>query len=316
MRGVGDGSLQAIDRSQLRGTLKIARRNWILYLFIVPSFVYIILFSYWPMYGVQIAFRDFSAYLGVWDSPWVGLKHFIRFFKSYQISSLIRNTLTLSLYSLIASFPIPIFLAIVFNYTSFKKIKKFAQTATYAPHLISTVVMVGMLLAFMTQNGVINQLLGLFGLGPYLLNGSPRLFPSIYVWSGIWQNTGWSSIIYIAVLTGVSSELHEAAIVDGATVLRRIWHIDMPALIPTITILFIMNMGSIMNVGFEKVFLLQNNMNLETSEIIATYVYKVGIRDAQYSFATAVGLFNNIINIILLTTVNKIARFVTGSGLW
>ena len=268
------------------------------------------------MYGVQIAFRDFAAYLGVWDSPWVGLRHLERFFSSYQITSLIRNTLTLSVYSLIASFPMPVVLALVFNYTTFRKFKKITQTVTYAPHLISTVVMVGMLLAFMTQNGVINQLLGKFGVEPILFNGSPVLFPSVYVWSGIWQNTGWSSIIYIAVLAGVSAELHEAAIVDGASILRRIWHIDMPALIPTITILFILSMGSIMNVGFEKAFLMQNSMNLETSEIISTYVYKVGIINAQYSFATAVGLFNNIINIILLFTVNRIAGFVTGSGLW
>ena len=263
-----------------------------------------------------MAFKDFSAYEGIWGSPWVGMKHFTRFFESVQFWSLIKNTLILSLYQLIASFPIPIILALMLNYTSLGRIKRFVQTLTYAPHLISTVVIVGMLIAFTSSTGVFNQILGLFGVQPILFMGQSSMFRSIYVWSDVWQNTGWNAIIYIAVLTSVNQELHEAALVDGASILRRIWHIDLVALMPTIMILLIMNLGSVMNLGFEKAFLMQNDMNLETSEIISTYVYKIGIQSAQYSYATAIGLFNNVINFVLLVVVNRGARAVSGTSLW
>ncbi|MDR3120996.1 MAG: ABC transporter permease subunit [Clostridiales bacterium] len=315
------GAGAAVGTVQTRGAravkaLKLARKNWVLYAFLIPCLAYVIIFNYVPMYGVQIAFRDFAASKGIWGSDWVGLKHITRFLSSYHFMTLLKNTLTLSVYSLVAGFPMPIILAFVLNYTTFRRFRKFAQTATYAPHLISTVVIVGMLLTFMQGGGVFNQLLAKIGVDPVLWTGTPKLFPHIYVWSGIWQGTGWSSIIYIAVLAGVSSELHEAAIVDGANILHRIWYIDFAELLPTVVILLIMNLGQVMSVGFEKVFLLQNPVNLETSEVIATYVYKTGIQGAQYSFSAAVGLFNNLVNIVLLVIVNKVADVVTGSSLW
>lgn len=294
----------------------LMKQNWLLYVLVLPCVLYILIFHYFPLYGIQMAFKDFSAYEGIWGSPWVGMKHFTRFFESVQFWSLIKNTLILSLYQLIASFPIPIILALMLNYTSLGRIKRFVQTLTYAPHLISTVVIVGMLIAFTSSTGVFNQILGLFGVQPILFMGQSSMFRSIYVWSDVWQNTGWNAIIYIAVLTSVNQELHEAALVDGASILRRIWHIDLVALMPTIMILLIMNLGSVMNLGFEKAFLMQNDMNLETSEIISTYVYKIGIQSAQYSYATAIGLFNNVINFVLLVVVNRGARAVSGTSLW
>ena len=299
-----------------RRWLKI-KRNWMLYLFLVPSVAYIIIFNYLPLYGVQLAFKDYSAFQGIWGSAWAGFKHFTRFFESYQFWELIKNTLTLSLYQLIATFPTPIILAILINYATSGKLRKFSQTVTYAPHLISTVVMVGMLMVFLQPQGLINQIGQLFGLTPKLFLGDSKLFQSIYVWSEVWQQTGWSAIIYIAVLTGgVSQELHEAAIVDGANKLQRIWHIDLVSLFPTAVILLIMNLGAVMNIGFEKDFLMQNDLNLNVSEIISTYVYKIGIQSAQYSFATAIGLFNNIINFVLLIIVNRLARVLTDTSLW
>ncbi|NLL70291.1 MAG: sugar ABC transporter permease [Epulopiscium sp.] len=292
-------------------------RNYVLYLFLLPALVYLIIFDYWPMYGIQISFKDFSAINGIWNSPWVGFKHFTTFFQSYRFWTLMKNTLVLSGYQLIAGFPIPIILAIILNYSTMKKISKFAQTATYAPHFISTVVMVGMLILFLSpSNGVINKLLSYINLGPYFFMGEESYFKHIYVWSGIWQNAGWNSIIYIAVLTNVSPELHEAAVVDGASKLKRIWHIDIPALLPTAIILLIMQLGRIMNIGFEKVLLMQNNLNLNTAEVISTYTYKVGLLNAQYSYSTAIGLFNNIINFTLLIIVNKIARRISDTSLW
>ncbi|NMA83531.1 MAG: sugar ABC transporter permease [Epulopiscium sp.] len=296
---------------------KMIYRNYVLYLFLLPAFIYLIIFDYWPMYGIQISFKDFSAIDGIWNSPWVGFKHFTTFFQSYRFWTLMKNTLILSFYQLIAGFPIPILLAIILNYSTMKKMSKFAQTATYAPHFISTVVMVGMLILFLSpSNGIINKLLSYLNMGPYFFMGEENYFKHIYVWSGIWQNAGWNSIIYIAVLTNVSPELHEAAVVDGASKLKRIWHIDIPALLPTATILLIMQLGRIMNIGFEKVLLMQNTLNLNTAEVISTYTYKVGLLNAQYSYSTAIGLFNNIINFTLLLLVNRAARHLSDTSLW
>ena len=293
------------------------KSNYMLYLFILPSFAYLMIFNYAPMYGVQIAFKNFTASAGIWGSPWVGFDHFLRFFNSFQFWSLLRNTLALSVYSLIAGFPMPIILALLLNYSPFVKLKKVVQTTTYAPYFISTVVLVGILMVFLSpRSGVINQFITMFGGTPVLFMGRADLFSSIYVWSGVWQQTGWASIIYIAVLTGVDPQLHEAAIVDGANKLQRIWHIDIPAIVPTIVILFILNIGRILSVGFEKAFLMQTDANLAASEIISTYVYKVGILSAQFSFSTAVGLFNNVINVIILISANKLGKKLTGSSLW
>lgn len=296
---------------------KMIRSNYMLYVFLLPALIYIIIFAYWPMYGIQIAFKDFSSAKGIWNSSWVGFKHFVTFFKSYRFWTLIKNTLTLNLYQLVAGFPIPILLALIINYSTMKKTSKFAQTATYAPHFISTVVMVGMLILYLSpRNGVINKLLSYINIEPIFFMGEESYFKHIYVWSGIWQNSGWSSIIYIAVLANISPELHEAAVIDGASKLRRIWHIDIPALLPTAIILLIMRMGRVMNVGFEKVLLMQNNLNINASEVISTYTYKVGLINAQYSYSTAIGLFNNIINFTLLILVNRIARSVSDTSLW
>ena len=293
------------------------KKNYVLYLFILPSLAYLLIFNYAPLYGIQIAFKNFSAGLGIWGSPWVGFDHFRRFFDSYLFWTLIKNTLTLSLYGLIAGFPIPIILALLLNYSPSTKLKKLVQTTTYAPHFISTVVMVGILMVFLSpRSGVINQFIKVFGGNPVLFMGRADLFSSIYVWSGVWQEAGWASIIYIAVLSNVDQEQHEAAIVDGANKLQRIWHIDLPAIIPTMVILLVLNVGRILSIGFEKAFLMQTDANLAASEIISTYVYKIGIQSAQYSYSTAIGLFNNVINVTILIMINKIAGKLTGSSVW
>ncbi len=300
-----------------RRLLKRICRNWVLYLFVLPSVLYIIIFNYVPLYGIQLAFKNFSAAEGIWGSPWVGFDHFERFFQSYQFWDLIRNTLTLSIYSLCMNFPIPIILALLLNYSVNPKFKKFTQTITYAPYFISVVVLVGMINVFFSPDGPINQILMIFGMEePILFMGNPSYFKHIFVWSGVWRQAGWGSIIYIATLAGVSPELHEAAIVDGANKLQRIFHVDLPSIIPTAVIMLIMNVGNIMSLGFEKAFLLQNDINIGVSEIISTYVYKVGIQSAQYSYSTAIGLFNNCVNFILLISVNQASKRLSGSSLW
>lgn len=291
------------------------RRNWVLYLFLLPTLIYLVLFNYWPLYGVQIAFRRFTPSKGIWGSKWVGLQHFEKFFSSYMFGDLLKNTLFLSVYQLLAAFPFPILLAILLNYSVSNKLRKVTQMVTYAPHFISTVVLVGMLMVFMSQNGIFNQLLGKVGLEPVPFLSDSKLFRHIYVWSHIWQRTGYNSVIYIAALAGVSPELHEAAIVDGANKLQRIWHIDIPSILPTAIILLIMNTGNVLSVGFEKVYLMQNDLNLGVSEIISTYVYKIGLINAQFSYSTAIGLFNNVVNMLILLTVNKISDKLSGTSL-
>ncbi|MBQ8972102.1 MAG: sugar ABC transporter permease [Clostridia bacterium] len=295
--------------------LRAISRNWVLYLFILPTLVYLIIFHYWPLYGVQIAFKNFKASKGIWGSDWVGMKHFNKFFGSYMFGDLLRNTLVLSVYMLLASFPFPIILALLLNYSVFPRLGKTTQMVTYAPHFISTVVLVGMLNVFMADNGIFNQILAKVGIRAIPFLSDAGLFRHIYVWSHIWQRTGYNSVIYIAALASVSPELHEAAIVDGANKLERIWHIDLPTILPTAIILLIMNTGNILSLGFEKVYLMQNDLNIGVSEIISTYVYKIGLLNAQYSYSTAIGLFNNVINIIILLAVNKIADKLSGTSL-
>lgn len=298
-------------------TLRLLKRNWVLYLFVLPAIAYVIIFNYVPMYGIQIAFKNYRAGLGIWGSPWAGLKWFNQFFSSPNCWNLIKNTLTISLYSLIAGFPFPIILALILNYTKSMKFKRFAQTVTYMPYFISTVVLVGMIsLFFSPSSGFINTIIKAFGGEAVYFLGDPKLFKHIYVWSGIWQGMGYSSIIYIAALSGVSPELHESARIDGANIVQRMWHIDIPTILPTVVILLVMNVGSIANVGYEKVYLMQNSLNLSTSEVISTYVYKVGLESAQFSFSTAIGLMTTVINFILLIIANTTANKLTGSGLW
>lgn len=296
--------------------MRILKRNWVCYLFILPMLIYVIIFNYIPMYGIQLAFKDYRVADGIWGSAWVGLKHFKTFFESYQFKDLLWNTLSLSLYSLIAGFPMPIIFALLLNYITNVKLKKVVQMVTYAPHFISTVVYCGMILIFLSSDGVINQLLKLIGIDSVAFLTNPSNFRHIYVWSGVLQNIGWGSIMYISVLTSVDPTLHEAATVDGATRFQRLLHIDLPAIVPTMVIMLIMRAGEIMDLGFEKAFLLQNNINLDYSEIIATYVYKIGIQGGQFSYSSAIGLFNNVINMVLLVVVNKIAKKVSDVSLW
>ncbi len=290
--------------------------NWVLYLFLLPCLAYIIIFNYAPMYGIINAFKDFKGARGIWGSPWVGLKHFERFFSSYQFSSLMRNTLSLSLYCLLAAFPPPIILALLLKYTTSGALKKIAQTTTYAPHLISVVVVCGMLITFCSTSGLFNQLLALFGASSAPLLGRQDIYQTIYVLSNVWQHVGYNAVLYIAALTSVDPQLHEAAVMDGANKLQRVFHVDLPCIRPTIVILLIMQLGRLMNIGFEKSYLLQNSLNLEVSEIISTYSYKIGIQSAQYSYATAIGLFNNVINLALLVSVNAVSGRLSESSLW
>lgn len=301
---------------------KLSRRileNWQLYLLLFPVILYLVIFAYGPMAGIVIAFEDFKPYKGITGSTWVGMKHFIRFFAMNKFKLALKNTITISLYSLIAGFPLPIVLALLLNTCPYMRLKKTVQTVTYAPHFISMVVIVGMLRVFFSPTtGIVGNLLRSLGLldGSLMVLTSPAAFPHLYVWSGVWQGMGWSSIIYLGALTGVDPSQHESAVIDGANKLQRIIHIDLPAITPTIVVLLIMNSGSIMNVGFEKVFLLQNSLNLSAAETISTYVYKVGIQDSQYSFSTAINLFNSIINFALLVIVNSISRALGETALW
>ena len=312
--------VQNMKQLRVKNTIKIKNRllrRYQLYLFLLPTLFYFIIFHYIPMYGATIAFKDYSPYLGILGSPWIGFEQFERFFQSSQFWNLISNTLILSIYQLAVGFPIPIILALLINYAAKGRFKKVIQTVTYAPHFISTVVIVGMLMVFLDpQYGLVNHIITIFTDKPILFMADENWFTSIYVWSGIWQNAGWGTIIYLAALSNVNPGMHEAAIVDGASKLRRIWHIDLPTIAPAIVILLILDMGSLLAVGFEKVFLMQNPLNLASSEIISTYVYKIGLQSAQFSFATAVGLFNAVINLILLLSVNRIAKKVGQASLW
>lgn len=298
-------------------TIKNIIKNYELYLFILPALAYFLLFCYGPLYGIQIAFKDFIASKGIWGSPWVGMKHLNYFFHSYYFGRLITNTVGISFYQLLAGFPIPILLALMLNEVKNNRFKKLVQNVTYAPHFISTVVMVGMILTFLSpSSGIVNQVIKFLGGEPISFMTKASMFNDIYVWSGIWQNAGWGSIIYLAVLAGIDTQLHEAAIVDGATRFQRILHINIPGIMPTMVIMLIMNSGTIMNVGFEKVFLMQNSINMEAADVIATYVYRTGLLNAQYSFSAAVGVFNSVINFIILVFVNSIAKRLSETSLW
>lgn len=279
--------------------------------------LYIVVFKYIPMYGAQIAFREYNPIDGMSGSPWVGLKQFRLFIESYQFGRVLTNTLGLGFYKLLADIPMPIILALALNNIMSRRYRKFVQMVTYAPYFISTVVMVSLVMQVLHPTfGVVNSVLRALGFDNVNFMGQPQLFKSIYVWSGVWQQTGLHAVIYIAALASIDPSLHEAAIVDGASKLQRIRHIEIPGILPTATILLILNMGRVMNVEFEKVFLMQNQLNLRTSDVIATYIYRVGLISAQHSFGTAVGLFNSIINLALLVSVNQVAKKVGETSLW
>jgi len=292
-------------------------RGWQLYTFLLPALIYYIVFHYAPMYGIQIAFRDYTARGGIMGSKWVGFKHFFQFFALPQFGILMKNTILLSLMALAIGFPLPIVFALMLNEVQKVRFRKVVQNLTYAPHFISTVVLVGMVTAFLSpSSGIINKLMVNLGGEKRDYMARAEYFRWIYCISGIWQNLGWGSILYLSALSGIAMELHEAAQIDGATRLQRIWHVNLPGIMPTIIITLILNVGNILNIGFEKVYLMQNSLNLESSEIISTYVYKMGLQKAQFSFSSAVGLFNAVINFSLLTLVNSLSKRLTETSLW
>ncbi len=301
-------------------TLRKACQQWQLFLFLLIPLVYLIIYCYYPMLGLQIAFKKFKIRDGIWGSAWVGMANFRKFFGSYMFERVIRNTMGLSLYNILAGFPLPIMFALMLNTMRNQRGKKIVQTITYIPHFISSVVMVGMVIQiFSPISGIYTMFVKwLTGTIPSNLLANPSAFPHIYVWSGIWQQFGWDSIIYVAALAGISEELHEAAEVDGASRVQRLWHIDLPGLLPTIIIMLILRCGSVMTIGFEKVYLLQNDMNLRASEVISTYEYKISMSTdvPNYSLSTAIGMFNSMINMILISVVNVIARRATSISLW
>ena len=287
-----------------------------LYLFVLPAIIWYIVFDYVPMGGVVVAFKRYNGILSIWESEWVGLKWFKAFFKSHYCITIIRNTLVLSFYSLL-TFPLPIALATILNEIKHKKAKQVMQTIMYAPHFISTVVLVSMMNLFFSQGtGFVNHIIKELGGAGYDFLSSPAAFPHMYVWSGVWQSLGWNCIIYVAALAGVDPSLHEAAAIDGATRMQRIIHINIPTILPTIVIMLIMKVGHIMSVGSEKVLLMRNDLNIETSQIISTYVYDRGLLGSDYGYAAAVGLFVNVINFMMLVTVNKISKKVTETSLF
>ncbi|WP_242615041.1 ABC transporter permease [Paenibacillus solani] len=308
-----------MNRRKLRGDSLTGRitKNWELYLFIAPAFLYFLIFHYGPMYGIQIAFKNFIPTKGIMGSEWVGFEHFERFFNSYYFWDLLWNTLSLSFYELAIGFPLPILLALAFNEVRNGAFKKTVQTITYAPHFISIVVMSGMIITFLSPStGMIVKMIELVGMEAPAFLTDPRWFKTVYVLSGVWQSTGWGTIIYLAALSGVDPQLHEAAIMDGASRFKRVLYINLPTIIPTITILLILNVGNILGVGYEKVLLLQNPLNMDSADVISTFVYRTGLVSAQYSFSTAVGLFNSVINALMLITVNRIAKRTSDTSLW
>lgn len=315
---VSTRAVAAAKRQGLPAWKKI-RKSWQLYVLLTLPVLYVLIFKYYPMYGAQIAFKDYVASKGIGGSQWVGLKHFIRFFHSYEFGKLMKNTLIISVYSLLAGIPFPIILALSINYVKNRLFKKSVQMITYAPHFISVVVLVGMILELLDpRNGLVNLMFLKLGLEPVNFMAKPEYVSSIYVWSGIWQNVGFSCIIYLAALSGVDPAQHEAAVIDGASKFQRMAHIDLPSIMPVMIILLILNTGHILDLGFEKVLLMQNPLNARTSEVIDTFVYKVGLASQamNYSYSTAINLFKSVIGLLLLISVNQLAKKAKQESLW
>lgn len=310
---------KTLRKKKMQKTLIRIGEHWQLYLMMLPALIYLIIFLYKPMYGVIVAFKNYKFNLGIWGSPWLNplFKNFTRFFNSYWFPIVLKNTVVISFLSLVFSFPAPILLALMVNEIEKGFLKKGFQTISYAPHFISTVVVCGMITMFLSpESGVLNQILKKLNLAQVQLLQNPKAFKWCYVVSGIWQDVGWSAIIYFAALAGVDKELLEAAQIDGASRFQRIIHINLPVLKPTIVVLLVLSCGSLLSVGYEKVYLLQNDMNITGSEVISTYVYKMGLQKSDFSFSTAVGLFNSIVNCIILLFANSIARRVSEASLW
>jgi len=292
------------------------RKHYIVYLMFVPVAVYYILFHYAPMYGATIAFKNYIPSRGFWDSNWVGLKHFHTFFNSYYCARLIRNTLLISVYSIIFGFPAPILLALLLNELKSQKYKRVVQTVTYLPHFLSIMVVCGMILNFFSSSGPINSVIVSLGGKKVDFLMDPVNFRPLYVGSDIWQSIGWGSIVYLAALSGIDPSLYEAARIDGANRFRQAFHITLPGLVPTITVLFILKIGSLMNVGYEKIILLYNELTYETADVISSFVYRKGLLDANYSYSAAIGLFNSVINFGLVILANTVSRHVQQTSLW
>ena len=304
-----------MNKTKTKTLLKQVYRHRMLYVMILPSIITLFIFHYIPIYGVQIAFRDYQTKAGILGSEWVGLKHFKTFFNYPYFKRIFWNTLSVSLASLL-NFPFPILFALMLNEMRSNRMRKVCQTITYAPHFVSTVLVCSMTILFLSREGLFNIVGGLMGAEPADLMSNPSAFPWIYSISGLWTQLGWGTIIYTATLSGVSQELIEASKIDGATRLQIIWNVHLPHLKPTIVTMFILRIGQLMSVGFEKVFLLQNPLNMEASSIISTYVYNIGIEGQQFSYAAAIGLFNNVINIIMIVIANVVSKKVTQVGLW
>lgn len=294
---------------------RIRKSAWLYLIFFIP-FLYYIVFHYAPMYGILIAFKNFNILKGIMGSPWVGFTHFQKFIFDSYFWKLVCNTMLISIYGLLWGFPVPIILAILLNEVSHQRFKKFIQNVSYLPHFISTVVVCGMLVNFLATDGLFFQVIKFFGGTPKTYLMFPEYFRTIYVASGIWQSSGWTSIIYLAALSAVDEELYEAAIIDGANRWHRVWFITLPSIAPTISIILIMNLGRLINVGYEKVFLLYNGSTYETADIISTYVYRRGILGNDFSYATAVGLFQSVVSVIMIVSSNKIAKKIGETSLW
>ena len=306
-------------RKSMKAEINRFRKILPLYALLLPGLLYILIFKYSPMYGAMIAFKDYQLKEGIWGSSWVGLKWFVKFFNYYECWDLIANTLRISVYNIAVSMMMSILLALMMNCVRNRFFKNVVQTVTYMPHFVSVVVLVGVMIRFFNPSmGVISKLIQSLGGTDRDLMGIPSMMPHIYVWSDVWQNAGWNTILYLAALTAVDLQLHEAAIVDGASRFQRIRFIDIPAIVPTIVISLIMNMGSVLTVGVEKMLLMQNDLNRSTTEVISTYVYRQGIASAspQYSYATAIGLLNSVLSFILIVAVNQFCKKVSDTSLF
>ncbi len=298
--------------------VKEIRKNFLLYVMLVPVLVYFYLFHYRPMWGIQIAFKDFNVFKGVAESPWVGLMYFKQFFQSYYFGRLLSNTILLSIYNLVFTFIAPIILALQLNAVRNKYARSTLQTISYLPHFISLVVIAGMILVFLEPTGIVNRLLLHLGIieNPIIFMMEPEWYRTVYVASGVWQTVGWNSIVYLAALAGIDPQLYEAAVIDGAGRFKKLLYITLPSLLPTIVILFLLNVGRLFSIGAEKTILLYNPVLYETADIISSFVYRRGILQADYSFSAAVGLFNSLINFALLLSFNRLSRRYTETSLW
>lgn len=300
----------------MRALQRSIKRHWMAYLMLLPAVVLLFVFAYIPMYGLIIAFKNYKPNFGILGSPWVGFKHFETFFSSAHFPVLLRNTIAISLYSLLAGFPAPILLALMLNEVRCLRYKKAVQTISYIPYFISTVVICGMLKSFLSYDGVFNAMRQVFGKSPINFLSEPKYFRSIIVWAGVWQCVGWNSIIYMAALSSIDQQLYEAARIDGCGRLRQTLYVTLPGLVPTIVILLILSLGSLLSVSTDTILLLYTPMTYETGDVFGTYVFRKGIRGGEYDFSTAVGLIETVVNFIILVVFNQISRKVTEQSLW